>query len=473
MTNTTVTVPTSSTSPDVAAATAQFLAPIVVDLGKARGQARARLVAVGVFLSVISITSKQLVSYMKNVWMLRGTVESLQLADRRFVLEFSVEGDFEHVTRGGPWRYQGGDAVLIRELKEGEDPNMVRFDSMPIWVQFTRIPFYLLSKQLARELGKKLGECIYIDNDARGDICEKIIRVRVRLPIARALQRWITLQDEFSNEEVVVTVLYERLPTFCLCCGVIGHKEADCDLPEMLRRRRYSLALGVPATPVKDPRKWHLPATAGEAGRALQMDAPWRNVAALGARRDPATRALAIVANVVKDVEKLSVHDKVAGQVMAEARPATMTVHNPPTTIISATLKNAIDNAPIDNKNMQGDATDSNSTAADAATKKGWKRTAREGLAAPAATSLKNKDGGETLPPTMGGLLLGKRHRRDDMQLDSNLAVLTETKKARAENTDREAKDGREDPAKGEKEATIPGAAGNLTGATDGACQEQ
>ncbi|SKB01401.1 starvation-inducible DNA-binding protein [Agreia bicolorata] len=32
MTNTTVTVPTSSTSPDVAAATAQFLAPIVVDL---------------------------------------------------------------------------------------------------------------------------------------------------------------------------------------------------------------------------------------------------------------------------------------------------------------------------------------------------------------------------------------------------------------------------------------------------------
>jgi starvation-inducible DNA-binding protein len=32
MTNTTLTVPTSSTSPDVAAATAQFLAPIVVDL---------------------------------------------------------------------------------------------------------------------------------------------------------------------------------------------------------------------------------------------------------------------------------------------------------------------------------------------------------------------------------------------------------------------------------------------------------
>ncbi|KAM0922756.1 hypothetical protein ACQ4PT_005939 [Festuca glaucescens] len=269
-------------------------APIIVDLGKARGLARARLV------------------------MLRGTVESLQLADRHFVLDFSLEGDFEHVTRSGPWRYHGGDAVLIRDLKEGEDPNMVRFDSMPIWVQFTRIPFYLLSKQLARDLGKKLSECIYIDNDARGDICEKFIRVCVRFPIARALQRWITLQDEFSNEEVVVTVLYERLPTFCLCCGVISHKGEECDLPEMLRRRRYSLALGVPSTPVKDPRKWYLPVTAGEVGRALQMDTPWRNVAAFGAWRDPTTTVLAIVANVVKEVEKLFVHDKAAEHVMAE-----------------------------------------------------------------------------------------------------------------------------------------------------------
>ncbi|KAM0922814.1 hypothetical protein ACQ4PT_005932 [Festuca glaucescens] len=286
--------------------------PIIVDLGKARGTSRARLVAVGVFLSVISITSKQLVSYMKNVWKLRGTVESLQLADRRFVLDFSLEGDFEHVTCGGPWRYQE-DAVLIRKLKEGEDPNLVRFDSMPIWVQFTRIPFYLLSKQLARELGTKLGKCIRIDNDERGDICDKIIRVRVRIPIARALQRWITLEDEFSDEEVVVTVLYERLPTFCLCCGVIGHKEEACELPAILKKRRYSRALGVPATHVEGIRKWYLPATAGEVGRALQMDMPWRNVAALGARRDPATRVLAIVANVVNAVENLSVQDKDAG----------------------------------------------------------------------------------------------------------------------------------------------------------------
>ncbi|KAK1669395.1 hypothetical protein QYE76_057554 [Lolium multiflorum] len=122
-------------------------APIIVDLGKARGHARARLVAVGVFLSVISITSKQLVSYMKNVWMLRGTVESLQLADTQFVLDFLVEGDFKHVTRGGPLRYQGGDTVLIRELKEGEDPNMVRDTSPTSNVDPNNVPLASLVAQ--------------------------------------------------------------------------------------------------------------------------------------------------------------------------------------------------------------------------------------------------------------------------------------------------------------------------------------
>jgi hypothetical protein len=60
---------------------------------------------------------------------------------------------------------------------------------MPIWAQFTCIPFYLLSKQLARKLGRSLGEYITIDNNSRGDMCEKILRARVHLPIARPLQR--------------------------------------------------------------------------------------------------------------------------------------------------------------------------------------------------------------------------------------------------------------------------------------------
>jgi hypothetical protein len=77
--------------------------------------------------------------------------------------------------------------VLVRKLKEGEDPETAQFDAVPIWVQYKGIPFYLLTKALARDLGRRTCEFICIDNNARGDICDKILHVRVLLPLGRPL----------------------------------------------------------------------------------------------------------------------------------------------------------------------------------------------------------------------------------------------------------------------------------------------
>ena len=155
-------------------------------MARARGAARPRFLAVGIFLSIIAVSSRTLIDNMKKLWKIRGHLNMNQLQDRRFMLEFSQEGDFLHVTKGGPWRFHN-DAVLVDELKEGDDPELVKFTYIPIWAQFRNIPFYLLSKELARDLGKRIGQFISIDNNARGDICAKFIRARVRLPIDQAL----------------------------------------------------------------------------------------------------------------------------------------------------------------------------------------------------------------------------------------------------------------------------------------------
>ncbi|KAM0917202.1 hypothetical protein ACQ4PT_009638 [Festuca glaucescens] len=218
-------------------------APLVVNIAKARGTTAVRLLAVGVLLSVVNITTSKLVSYMRNVWGIRGHNETLRLADNRFLIDFSTTGDYEHVTTGGPWRYEG-DAVLVRKMEDHEDPQTVPFETVPIWVQFWDVPFYLLSKQLARNLGEKLGELICIDIKARGHIANKILRALIHLPVARALQRWITLEDELTDEEVVVSVFYERLPSYCTSCGVIGHPAVNCELPPELRTTREASRAG-------------------------------------------------------------------------------------------------------------------------------------------------------------------------------------------------------------------------------------
>ncbi|KAK1604114.1 hypothetical protein QYE76_027787 [Lolium multiflorum] len=294
----------------VADRTEEEKTPLVVNMARARGLNCARFLAVGIFLSFLAIPSKQLISYMKRVWKIRGIVDCNQIADQRFIVEFSEEGDFEHVTNGGPWRYVD-DAVLIRALKEGENPATVPFDTVPIWAQFAGVPFYLLSKELARDLGKKLGTLVSIDNNSRGDICNKILRARVLLPLRRALQRQIILEDEITDEEVVVSVFYERLPNFCLYCGVIGHRELNCLLPVDLRKKRYCPSLGVKATSASDIRRYHMPSTAGQSRRPLHMALPWRVVMPTVSRMEAKLTAhqLTVVSNVAQGVARLMVQE--------------------------------------------------------------------------------------------------------------------------------------------------------------------
>ncbi|KAM0844486.1 hypothetical protein ACQ4PT_057045 [Festuca glaucescens] len=282
--------------------------PLIVNMARVRRAAPKRFLVVGVFLAVLAITSKSLIDNMKNIWKIRGCLDTNQLRDRRFVLEFSEEGDFLHVTRGGPWRFRD-DAVVVDVLNEVDDHEEVQFNSIPIWVQFKKIPFYLLSKQLAKDLGAKIGTFICIDINLRGDICDKIIRARVRLPINQALQRWTMLLDEIEDEEVVVSIAYERLPNFCLFCGFIGHEEAECRIPVPHRKRRYSRDLGVAPIHPEDIRSWPMPNFTGQERQRLAL--PWKSTQN-HLRQPPKTvhqRQLAIVAHIASGVEKLSVQD--------------------------------------------------------------------------------------------------------------------------------------------------------------------
>jgi hypothetical protein len=285
--------------------------PIVINMAKARGAVRRRFLAVGVFLSVMAITSKNLVEAMCKVWKIRGHLDSSQLLDRRFVLEFSEEGDFNHVTKGGPWRFRE-DAVLVDALKEGDDPETVPFTTVPIWVQFKRIPFYLLSKQLARDLGSRVGSLICIDENSRGDICNKFIRARVHLPIDQALQRWIPIIDGITvddDDEVIVSVHYERLPTFCVFCGLIGHRDKECNLTDNMKRKSYSPELRVDPILKEDPRRWFLPEFTGQTRQQHAAAISWRTPRPASLKEGP-TRQLAIVARVTDEVGKLSVKDQ-------------------------------------------------------------------------------------------------------------------------------------------------------------------
>jgi hypothetical protein len=103
--------------------------------------------------------------------------------------------------------------------------------------------------------------------------------------------------DKITNEEVVVSIFYERLPTFCHFCGFIGHKKERCPLPEEMKKMRYGDELGIPPTHQDDPRCWYLPDMMGQTRHQHQSALSWRN------------NHQAIVAHVTNEVGKLTVQE--------------------------------------------------------------------------------------------------------------------------------------------------------------------
>jgi len=252
---------------------------LVINMTGAREARRPQFLAVGLFLSVLLVTSKQLIDHMRKVWKIRGILEVSSLeseAGRKFLLVFSVEGDWRHAILGGPWSYKG-DAFLVEKLEDGADPSSTLFTHVPMWVQFRNIPFYLLTKKLAFDLGECIGKTRRVDDVAWGFISDKFVRVRVQLPLYRALCKEILLADENTEEVAAVQIRYERLPNFCLFCGFIGHMEARCDMSKTERKIEFNLNLRVLPAHFKFPQSWFLPDAMGQASSS--QDTPlqlWR-----------------------------------------------------------------------------------------------------------------------------------------------------------------------------------------------------
>jgi hypothetical protein len=337
-------------------------------------------------------------------------------------------------------------------------------------------------------MGDKLGKRICIDNNARGDMQDKILRVRVLIPIARPLQRRVTLLDSHSNEEVTVNVFYERLPNFCLSCGVISHQEEGCDLPASLRKKRYNTSLGVSHTHADDPRKWYLAESAGENGRALRrMDIPWRNVLKIGPSTTTAPRKQASsIDHVAEEVRKLTVQDKNKEEKVASCTATLDT--DTVTTNTNAKTATTPTTTLIDNISSSATKADDAAEAANPSDKictdtpktkaAGSNGIAGEGEATEKATTDMNTGVG-------GYQGHWKRKPRPEAKTDEGTTTTIPASKVkalrkRAAHNSQETKkkikgtDGKEDVLGNEdgKEATSPGAAGQLTGASVSACQE-
>ncbi|XBI21141.1 hypothetical protein VPH35_062294 [Triticum aestivum] len=200
--------------------------------------------AVARVLSPYPVDPKAVVGDLRGPWKLRGSAvaQRVDCKDGRFVITFSEEGDLKHVLRAGPWHFRNN-VVLIAALEGMVDPVDVCLDSFLIWVQIHGLPVPLKTEAVGWVLGDQLGEVKAVAHQDNQIVGEHL-RVRVLHKVAEPLRRNAAFIPFGSSEEISFNVKYEKLPNFCLCCGLVGHMMAkNCSIPAEHCKAVYSIEI--------------------------------------------------------------------------------------------------------------------------------------------------------------------------------------------------------------------------------------
>ena len=106
----------------------------------------------------------------------------IDVGDDLFQFKFTMESQLKWVLANGPWSFEDH-PLALRRWERGMTAILVRFSSMPMWVQVWGLPFDLFLEEVGRDIGGGLGEVLEVDLKAFLSDQAHFIRVRVELPL--------------------------------------------------------------------------------------------------------------------------------------------------------------------------------------------------------------------------------------------------------------------------------------------------
>ncbi|KAK6163027.1 hypothetical protein DH2020_002868 [Rehmannia glutinosa] len=154
-------------------------------------------------------------------------VEIESVGENLFIMEFRSIVDKRRTLTEGPWNFHRN-LVLFQEIQGLQNPRSVTFEKIDIWVQLHNLPIAFMNRNILEMIGSKIGLILEIDEGEGGNFWGRFARIRVRIDLGKPLKKFVSVQVEQEKDEVIVLLVYERLPDYCYACGRIGHVHKDC-----------------------------------------------------------------------------------------------------------------------------------------------------------------------------------------------------------------------------------------------------
>lgn len=194
------------------------------------GLATSKYAIIGKVLSQGVLHIQTILAALRPAWGNPKGLNARSIGDNLFIAEFVSRQDKDRVLDGSPWNV-GNRAVLIQDFDANLRPSDIVFNHMSIWVRIKNLPLGLMNKHWGEELARKIGIMEKIDVDAQGRAWGAYLRVKVKIDITKPLRRGVSIFSAKRQAKEWYEIQYEKLPTYCYSCGVIGHSSVECPTP--------------------------------------------------------------------------------------------------------------------------------------------------------------------------------------------------------------------------------------------------
>ncbi|KAM7490617.1 hypothetical protein LguiA_033538 [Lonicera macranthoides] len=149
------------------------------------------------------------------------------LGPNLFLFQFYHPFDMDWVIKQRPWSFEQH-LLIVGKVEEGLQLASVPLFYFEIWVQVFDLPCGFMSEQVGKSIGDFIGKFVESDPNNFNGTWISYMRIRVLLHVRKPLKRRMKIKKE-GGDWSWISFKYERITTFCLYCGILGHSKYFCE----------------------------------------------------------------------------------------------------------------------------------------------------------------------------------------------------------------------------------------------------
>ncbi|KAK8644629.1 hypothetical protein V6N13_123931 [Hibiscus sabdariffa] len=189
------------------------------------------LTIIGKLISSNPTDDNAVVRAFQGIWKHEKIVSIMTLKPRYYRIKFPTEDIRNDILARGPWTFKGDWLALAASHPEYSIDDYA-FVTMNVWIHIYGIPSILMedddtANHIGNFLGKMIGIVVKVDTRRIDLNMVDYLRIGIILDVTKPVRRCVAIGGSGPSPKLC-TLQYERLPTLCHGCGIIGHALEHC-----------------------------------------------------------------------------------------------------------------------------------------------------------------------------------------------------------------------------------------------------